>query len=348
MPSIFDIQSISIFILVISTSKRQTVIGYAYMSLLQLEVERLRKSLEICKKTVQEKSIEIEHKNKLINKLIEDKTRIESTQDIVEDDIDIDNLLHANLGEVDINDILNFNDSVFPDDLDNLDITNLMPDQSLCLSPTSLNMATNTSYVVEEQLVQIPNREGSLEEESVEVKGVVGRMVEQRKSFLSTPQEKINCKKVSPIKILRGGNKYQLVSKKRSAADTPPEVPPCKLPKSAGKVVPTAPQCLSCPHCNKKFPLGGQWALTRHISSVHGSSNTTYSCQYCDKEFSYQSVLIAHMKWHEMTNPWQCGKCDYKLDSLEKFVKHVKRVHVVKNLAIAKTMLVSNSSEKFV
>ena len=162
---------------------------------MQLEVERLRKSLEICKKTVQEKCIEIEHKNKLINKLIEDKTRIESTQDVVEDDIDIDNLLHANLGEVDISDILNFNDSVFPDDLASLDITNLMPDQSLCLSPASLNMATNTSYVVEEQLVQIPNREGSMEEESVEVKGVVGRMVEQRKRFFLLHRKKSTVRK---------------------------------------------------------------------------------------------------------------------------------------------------------
>ena len=47
--------------------------------------------------------------NKLINKLVEDSTRIESTEDLMEDDIDIENLLHANLGEVDLSDILNLN-----------------------------------------------------------------------------------------------------------------------------------------------------------------------------------------------------------------------------------------------
>ena len=124
--------------------------------------------MEICKNTVKEKNNEIEQKNKLINKLIGDKTRIESTQDVMEEDIDIDNLLHANLGEVDLSDILNFTDSVFPDsdDLASLDITNLVSaDQNLSLSPASLRMATNTSYVVEEEATQLPNREGSTEEE---------------------------------------------------------------------------------------------------------------------------------------------------------------------------------------
>ena len=228
-----------------------------------MEVERLRKSLEICKKTVKEKNNEIEQKNQLINKLIEDKTRIESTQDVMEEDIDIDNLLHANLGEVDLSDILNFTDSVFPDsdDLASLDITNLVSaDQSLSLSPlnqsinhesilspASLRMATSTSYVVEDEAAQLPNREGSTEEEQTttsEVKGVVGRMVEQRRSFLSAQDEKMK-QKVSPIKILRGGNKYKLASRKRSKGQGPPDVPPCKLTKLSGKVIPSAPQCLS-------------------------------------------------------------------------------------------------------
>lgn len=67
--------------------------------ILQLEVERLRKSLEVSKKTVKEKNCEIEDKKK-INKLMEDRTRIESTEDFMEHGIDIDNLLDANLGSV--------------------------------------------------------------------------------------------------------------------------------------------------------------------------------------------------------------------------------------------------------
>jgi len=314
--------------------------------ILQLEVERLRKSLEVCKKTVKEKNNEIEHKNKLINKLMEDRTRIESTEDLMEDDIDIDNLLHANLGEVDLSDILNLNDSAFPDNLENLDITNMMSEQSLSLSPASLRMATNTSYIVQEEPFQLPNREGSTEEEqTVEVKGPVGRMVEQKNSFFSAPQEKSKLK-VSPIKIIRGQNQYKLASRKRpdgQEAENCADDHSSKKPKISGKAIPSAPQCLSCSHCNKKFPLGGQWKLTRHISSVHGNI-MSYSCQYCDKQFPQQSILTAHTKWHEVTNPWQCEECGYRLGSLAQFVKHVRSVHKVTSLDRARVLLVSTDN----
>ena len=55
--------------------------------------------MEVSKKTVEEKNCEIEDKKK-INKLMEDRTRIESTEDFMEHGIDIDNLLDANLGSV--------------------------------------------------------------------------------------------------------------------------------------------------------------------------------------------------------------------------------------------------------
>ena len=66
---------------------------------LQLEIERFRKSLEVCKKTVEDNYSEIEQKNKRINKLMEERTRIESTDDSLEDDLDIDNLMHLKLND---------------------------------------------------------------------------------------------------------------------------------------------------------------------------------------------------------------------------------------------------------
>ena len=115
--------------------------------------------MEICKKSTNEKTNELDDKNKLINKLMEDKTRIESTNDPMEEDVDIDNLLTANLGEVDLNDILNLSNSAFPEDLGNLDISSVIQEQSLCLSPSSLRLATNTSYIVDEGTTQLPNSE---------------------------------------------------------------------------------------------------------------------------------------------------------------------------------------------
>jgi len=313
--------------------------------ILQLEVERLRKSLEICKKTLNEKTNEIEGKNKLLNKLMEDKTRMDTKNDVIEEEIDIVNLLNANLGDgdVDLDDILNMSNSAFPEDLGNLDITSMMQEQSLCLSPGSLDLATNTAYVVDEMPVQFPNREGSVEsDEDGTVKTLVGRMVDQKKTYYPID----NQKKVSPLKIIRGGNQFKVVDRKKSRRGSFNDDIPEKRPKSSGKVLPVAPQCLVCSHCSKKFPLGGQWALERHVAAAHGEgedSNDQNCCHYCDKKFIYESCLAAHKRWHEATNPWQCGKCDYKIDGLEKFVKHVMGVHGVKSVDNARKLLVSFS-----
>jgi len=318
--------------------------------ILQLEIERLRKSLDICKKTVKEKCSEIEAKNKLINKLIEDKTRIESINDGLEDDLDIDNLLHANLGEVDLSDLLNLTGSAFPDDLDSLDVSNLMSDKaSLSLSPTSLAMATNTSYVVEEVQNQFPNREGSTEvlDDTAKVKGVVGRLADQKRGYLSSQEYSTEAKddqKVSPIKIIKGHNQYQLANRNQQQVTDSlilENVAPCKklkLSSMSAKDASPVPHCLSCPHCGKQFPLGGQWKLTRHISSAH-SNSMVYSCQDCDKQFSCQSILTAHTKWHQLTNPWQCEACGYRLGNLSQFIKHVKSAHKVSSLATTRKFL---------
>ena len=219
-------------------------------------------------------------------------------------------------------------------------------EQSLSPSPASLRMATNSSYIVQEEPVQFPKKTTKRavlrKSRLCEVKGPVGIMVEQKNSFLSARKEISNLK-VSPIKIIRGQNQYKLASKKRhdeqetqNCADTPSS----KKPKILGKAIPSAPQCLSCSHCNKKFPLGGQWKLTRHISSAHGNI-MSYSCSYCDKQFPQQSILTAHSKWHEVTNPWQCG---YRLGSLAQFVKHLRSVHGVNSLDRARLLLISTDN----
>jgi len=151
---------------------------------LQMEIERLRKSLEVSKKSVQEMTTELECKNKVINKLIENQTRIESTSSggIIDDEIDIDNLLHANLGDMAIGNLLNFTDSAFHEDLDKLDITKIETEPTLLtLSPASLTLATNTSYIVDES--QFPNREASMDEKAPGTNNIVGKILDQEKSF---------------------------------------------------------------------------------------------------------------------------------------------------------------------
>ena len=114
--------------------------------------------------------------------------------------------------------------------------------------------------------------------------------------------------------------------------------------KPPGKVLPVARQCLSCSYCSKKFPMGGQWALERHVAAAHGVNMSDENCcNYCDKKFTYDSCLAAHKRWHEVTNPWQCGNCEYKIDRLEKFVKHVRSVHGITSVNDARKLLVSLS-----
>ena len=94
------------------------------MFLFQLENERLKKTVDVLERTVQFKNEEIESKNCLINKFFEKGLQqistdssfsvptlqddLNITKDVVED-LDIDSLLKANLGEVNFDEILDMN-----------------------------------------------------------------------------------------------------------------------------------------------------------------------------------------------------------------------------------------------
>ena len=97
------------------------IFGLIYFSSLQAEFSRLKASLEMGRKLVKEKSREIESKNKKINTLIEEITMMEARHDVMENEIDIENLLQCNLGELSMKDMMNMTDVSFPADLIDLD-----------------------------------------------------------------------------------------------------------------------------------------------------------------------------------------------------------------------------------
>jgi len=304
---------------------------------LQIEVGELKTTLETCRKTVIEKSSEIEaknneidSKNKLLNKLIEDKTKIEASIDVIEEEVDIDNLLHANL-DLTMKDILDLTDVTFPADLIDLDLPDLDIKNDIFLS--SMNLGTSIKMMSQDLDQMIPNRDESSQMDLGENK--------------VQPEEKPCCKvgntsrngivcnfsvKVSPLKV----NK----KKRKKVVNNNPSYFGSSLSKSM-KFSPNAPQSISCPHCAMTYPRGKQWKLIEHLSKSH-KNEITYPCQYCDKQFSCLSVLKAHTVRHQITHPWHCDKCGYKPEDIRSYIKHVKSVHEVQTLAMVRKLLLLN------
>ena len=77
----------------------------AFNFLLQLENERLQNTLEVYKKSLKEKSEEIESKNETISQMMEERMRV-GELDTGLDDIDVGQLLDVNLGAAHIRDLL--------------------------------------------------------------------------------------------------------------------------------------------------------------------------------------------------------------------------------------------------
>ena len=169
---------------------------------------------------------------------------------------------------------------------------------------------------------------------------IIERLVDQKKNIA------VIQKKVSPIKIVVEKSNYQLLKSKDKSPITS-TIPPQKKQKL------DVNSSLSCPHCNKQFPLGGSWKLKKHISVEHDKredvrkaspSPTTisktstsnrkkkFSCYVCDKEFSYQCILTAHIEWHRTVTPWSCTFCHKMFDDMTDLVKHAQINHGIKNM----------------
>lgn len=65
-----------------------------------------------------------------------------------------------------------------------------------------------------------------------------------------------------------------------------------------------------CPYCGKQFPRGGEWKMRKHIASEHGDQEKglnrkkQFTCHKCSAEFSSNSVLMSHMERHRRS-PWK-------------------------------------------
>jgi len=323
---------------IVQSSEKQLAKERQKNHILQLEIERLRKSLEVCQRSLNTKNDEIEQKNRTINKLMEKKIGCEPTlspflnsNDIrFEDELDFDNLLKANLGDS-FGDILNMSSTFDVANLENME--SLAIDQHVTLSPKSLGMATNTSYYHEEN-VQKSNKNDSKNATSSSMvsggnnKAIVERILEQKVCNVSS-----SGLKVSPLKLQLTGDKYKLVGR-----NTPKNVED-EFKSKTEESRRSTPQSLKCEFCQKSFPMGGKWKLRRHMQKEHSKEISV--CNYCDKEFTSESVLKAHLQRHKAGDPFNCNVCSYK-GNLETIIKHIKCVHQIKNVTNVKNLMEFN------
>jgi len=302
---------------------------------LQVEIGQLRVSLDQRNKALKEKSREIDSKNLVIKRLIKEKSVLEARHDVMEDEIDIDDLLKANLGELITKDVLKLTDNTFPVDLIDLDFPSqdLKTDQlykSLPSSSIKLRKISAAEAKEVSELFQIPNRGNNTK-------------TDKQKKVGDTKKGKVpRFQKVSPLKILKDDKDFKLVKKSQKLPPLRPNYQQFKPnPLASEKLLSSL--TISCPHCDKTFPKSSQWRLVEHMNSSHNAT-ITYPCQYCDKQFTYKSILTAHMMRHKSTYPWECGKCGYKPRDIRSFAKHVKSVHGVAHLEEARKMLLLNKS----
>jgi len=293
---------------------------------LQLEVDRLKKSLDITLRKVQVMSNELDDKNKLINHLMEDgktcaseEMKKDETSTIVET-LDIDSLLQANLGSADLNKIMEITES---SPMLSKDIADIYFPGAEGESVSERELQTFGETTAEAELTVAPTiaqKESSCSEQSV-----VKQLADQRG-------------KVPPIKIIKGKNQYRLEKKATKIDEKPRDEVVTTFRKDNSAV---KSSCLTCPQCGKQFPLGGQWKLRKHLQMVHEVGG--HFCHVCDKEFDHQSLLLAHSNWHRRQEPWMCKHCKQVFGGLELFVDHVRFDHGIPGADDALRLLVHNN-----
>ena len=270
---------------------------------------------------------EINSLDRRINILMEEITMMEKGHEEFEKDLDFDSLLHDQLGDLTIEEIIGTLDLSFPAELIDLDF----PPLNLNLQIVESKSQLTVSCLGEMREVSFPEAEGAthavkiMEKKIGDTQQVVARNRNIRKSC-NSKAKKTKTRRVAKVKDKAGEILGSTTSPvKRKANFAPSE----SLFSS---------QFISCPHCNAIFSRSNQWMLLQHISDVH-SIIINYPCQHCQKQFTCMSSLIAHGMTHVNTNSLECDGCGYKENDVSRFVEHVEIAHGKDSYDEAKKLL---------
>jgi len=301
---------------------------------LELENERLRKSLEVLQRTVDAKNEEIDKKNSLLNKLLEkgfsqpclDPPRETTFRDNVED-LDIESLLRANLDGGEVNfDILDLSQTgnIFQSE-DGDDFYEAPLD--LVTPSTSKDKAQPLPlYQSTLKTLPLPNRDDGITNTTGDVNNWFSKIKEDPTVIQRLVDQHYDQKKVTPLKLssvlkrVRGSEEV-IVS----------EASPAKKRRIDFS------SSLKCPHCDKQFPLGGQWKVRKHILQEHEDQTKKQAivCELCNKTFHSQSVFLSHSEMHRVGDPWNCNLCNGQFGELPLLVDHAKMEHNIDKAEMA-------------
>jgi len=297
--------------------------------LLQAEAKSLRAAVELSQKSLRDKCDQIEAMDRNINRLMEEITVMEKGPEELERDIDIENLLHANLGDLSIEEIIATVDFTFPADLIELDFP---PTNYRVVEPKS-----QPSSICFSQLKKISNTEAK-EAGSAVMDSISG----------STPQFEGNRKKLKLNNKVKKSAFRRISQDVKERENTEISVPDHSYLRRKVQFAPSESQFnsqfISCPFCNIIFSRKSQWMLLRHMSDSH-KNNVAYPCEYCHKQFTCMSSLTAHKMRHESTDIFQCASCGLKSGDIENFAKHVEYIHGISSYEEAIKILLVNKAD---
>jgi len=259
---------------------------------LEAKTSFLRASVELSKKILREKCEEVKFLDGRINTLMEEITMMENGHAEFEKDLDLDNLLHAELGELSIEDIVGTLDLSFPAEL-----------IDLRFPPLNLNL----QVVVARSQLTVSCLGEMREVSPLEAQEATLAVNIVKKKLRNTQQFKSNR---NPTKSHK-----EKVKKTRKSDKKKDQAGENLLSSCVKKKVPFAPseslftsQFISCPICNAIFSRSNQLMMLKHISDFH-SNAINYPCQQCHKQFTCMSSLMAHGMTHVHTNSLKCCDC---------------------------------------
>lgn len=303
---------------------------------LELENERLRKSLEVLQRIVDAKNEEIDKKNSLLNKLLEkgfNQPCLDPPREITfrdngnVEDLDIESLLRANLDGGEVNfDILDLSQTgnIFQsedgDDFYEAPLDLVTPSTSKDKAqPQPLPLYQST-------LKTLPNRDDGITNTTEDINNWFSKIKEDPTVIQRLVDQHCDQKKVTPLKLSSVLKRVRGSEEKIESVASPAKKRRIDFSSS-----------LKCPHCDKQFPLGGQWKVRKHILQEHEKQTKKQAivCEMCNKTFHSQSVYLSHSEMHRVGNPWNCNLCKRQFGELPLLVDHAKMEHNIDKAGMA-------------